>query len=116
MASPTEHLDDVTNVTQAPVFARNLYSYQLDAPAGVPADAHPFQLQVHHWLLWYFHRPTDPYPAPADSEIDANVRAAVAKTVTAAGFKDADFVWYHNPGVSVPDVFHVQVFWRILHP
>ena len=24
---------------------------------------------------------------------------------------DFDFVWYENPKMSVPDFYHVQVFW-----
>jgi hypothetical protein len=25
---------------------------------------------------------------------------------------DFEFVWYENPKMTVPDLYHVQVFWR----
>ncbi|CAK0883076.1 unnamed protein product [Prorocentrum cordatum] len=97
------------------VLRPNRYPYQLrPRRTGSSADAgHELQTNTQHWILWYFHGPCDPLPSPADAEIDSDVCTELFKVVTAAGFDRFDYIWYHNPGISVPDVYHVQVFWLV---
>ena len=92
-------------------FARNRYPYQLK-PVGGP-EAHEFQRSAQHWILWYFHLHNEPLANPTDDEIDAAVRREVTATALGAGFENVDFIWYRNPFMSVPDMFHVQVFWVV---
>lgn len=93
----------------APVFAANRYPYQLPVRPGL----HELQRRAQHWIMWYFHFPEDPLPNPSDEVIDNDVRRELRATVSAAGFSRADYIWYRNPSMSVPEVFHVQVFWII---
>ena len=49
-----------------------------------------------HYVMWYT------WTRPEDSEITSDIANALGK--------DADFVWYENPKMSIPEIFHVQVF------
>mmetsp|Transcript_6664 Transcript_6664/g.15837 ORF Transcript_6664/g.15837 Transcript_6664/m.15837 type:complete len:332 (-) Transcript_6664:173-1168(-) len=96
----------------APVFRPNRYPYQLPS-RDVREGAHEFQRQTQHWILWYFHQPDEPLPDPDDLEIDDDLRCALLAVATGAGFEAFDYIWYRNPGMTVPDMFHVQVFWIV---
>ncbi|CAE8718278.1 unnamed protein product, partial [Polarella glacialis] len=61
----------------------------------------------------YFHFPSEPLPNLSDSLINEDVRGELRKTVKAEGFGRADYIWYRNPFASVPEMFHVQVFWIV---
>eukprot|EP00434_Breviolum_minutum_P010848 symbB.v1.2.009564.t1/scaffold598.1/size183230/6 len=91
----------------APVFAANRYPYQLPAR---PADTE-VQSVAQHWLLWYLHYPWEEVADFSDEKIDQDVRREVQLVVNSLGFDRVDYVWYRNPAASVPDMFHVQVFW-----
>merc|ERR1712054_278329 len=91
------------------VFAPNRYPYQV--PDFLDReDAHRWQKSAQHWILWYFHYPWDPLNDPGDVQIDTDVRSSLKEKVEAEGLQCADYIWYRNPGMSVPEVFHVQVF------
>jgi hypothetical protein len=94
------------------VLRANKYPYQLPE-SSAPKQAHEYQRRTQHWILWYFHGAHDPMPSPSDAEIDLDVRRELTKVVEGEGFHHFDYIWYHNPGLSVSDVFHVQVFWII---
>jgi hypothetical protein len=68
---------------------------------------------------------------PSDEEINADIRAAlflelapshpsgVSKDekeggATFSSSSSFEFVWYENPKMSIPGIYHVQVFWRVL--
>lgn len=97
-----------------PVFRPNSYPYQLQEMT-LRRDAHEYQKRAHHWILWYFHFPWEKVEDqdPGDARIDADVRAAVVAEAKRAGFECVDYIWYRNPGMSVPEMFHVQVFFII---
>jgi len=98
-----------------PVFRPNRYPYQLPCrPCG--EGAHEFQRQTQHWILWYLHLPGEPVADRPDAEIDCDVRCELLAVVSAQGFEAFDYIWYRNPGMSVPEVFHVQVFWIVPEP
>jgi len=95
-----------------PVLRSNRYPYQLPSRPVHPT-AHEFQRETQHWILWYFHRADEPPADPPDEVIDCDIRCGLLSVVTAEGFDAFDYIWYRNPGMSVPDMFHVQVFWIV---
>lgn len=94
------------------VFMANRYPYQVPE-ASHREQAHPWQKKAQHWVLWYFHFPWEPLNDPGDSQIDKDVRRSLQVQLKTENFKSADYIWYRNPGISVPEVFHVQVFWIV---
>jgi len=99
----------------APVFQPNRYPYQLPV-RQLPDSCHEFQRKTQHWILWYHHYPDEPLVDPSDDVIDFDVRREVSALVKSHGFEACDYIWYRNPGMSVPDMFHVQVFWIVPEP
>lgn len=87
----------------APALRPNRYPYQLPAVGGHLAR---------HWVLWYFHVLGEDLPNPSDEEIEADLLTSLLLAARAEGFESFDYIWYRNPAMSVPDMFHVQVFWR----
>jgi hypothetical protein len=86
-----------------PALQPNRYPYQLPLVGGCRAE---------HWVLWYIHYPWEQPPSPPDETIAADLRQELLLVATARGCNTFDYIWYRNPAMSVPDMFHVQVFWR----
>jgi hypothetical protein len=58
-----------------------------------------------HYVLWF----------NCHDEPNLNVNKIVAKELrTLLGHENFDFAWYCNPKMSLPDFYHVQVFWVLL--
>lgn len=93
----------------APVFAPNRYPYQLPPRPGKTA----LQQQAQHWILWYFRFAEEPVEDYADRIIDADVRRELQAVLDSEGISHADYIWYRNPFMSAPELFHVQVFWIV---
>lgn len=87
----------------SPVLRPNRYPYQLPVVSGRCAR---------HAILWYFHFPWESLPDPSDNEITNDLLTELMVASTAEGHEGYDYIWYRNPKMSVPDMFHVQVFWR----
>ena len=51
--------------------------------------------------MWYTY-------TPPDEEITRDIDEAIKEIVNHDNYK---FVWYVNPKMTIPEVFHVQVFW-----
>lgn len=69
-------------------FEPNAFPY--DVPTG-----------TRHYVLWL----------PSATAVDnSTVNRYCMQAVSALG--GCDFVWYVNPKMTVPDIWHVQVFWR----
>jgi hypothetical protein len=98
-----------------PIFAANKYPYQVPEHHDAE-DAHDFHRRAQHWLLWYMHFPEESPADPGDEQIDQDVRREVLSVVSGEGFDAVDYIWYRNPAMSVPDLFHVQVFWIVPRP
>jgi hypothetical protein len=79
----------------------------------VPNDF-PYDLaEGNHWVLWYA-APTQPCSIDA---ITADVSQHLQEHLRGSGIDaDFDFAWYINPKMTVPEFFHVQVFWTLLPP
>ena len=68
-------------------FAKNKYPY--DVPTG-----------TRHYILWF------PSVKPASEDM---VNKILEHEVASLG--GTAFVWYENPKMTIPDMYHVQVFW-----
>lgn len=75
------------------VFAPNEFPYGLE--------------KGHHYILWY---PPGKHPITRD-EISEEIMRALKRI---CNDKDFDFCWYENPKMTIPEIFHVQVFWIYL--
>ena len=96
----------------SPVFAANRYPYQLPEHSQ-KEGSHAWQRRAQHWILWYFHFPWEDLADPTDAQIERDVRKKLQALLDTTEFTHADYIWYHNPSMSVPEVFHVQVFWIV---
>lgn len=74
-------------------FVKNEYPYQV--PTG-----------TYHYVMWYTYQNT------SDEEINYDIKNSLYELV---GHKSFEFVWYENPKMSVPEIYHVQVFWHLVN-
>eukprot|EP00605_Chrysophyceae_sp_TOSAG23-4_P000200 GSChrysophyteH1.ASY1.ANO1.236.1 assembled CDS len=72
------------------------------------ANQFPYQNQGHHHVLWY----SGTSQTHSDEAISEHIRAELQ--VLTASVASFDFAWYINPKMTVPEFFHVQVFWTTL--
>ena len=73
-------------------FLENEYPYNL--PEG-----------TNHYVMWYT------YDNISDIEITSDILDSLKNILKHDNF---EFVWYENPKMSVPEVYHVQVFWHLI--
>lgn len=87
---------DTSNIEGKVRFVQNEFPYQLE-------------LGANHCVLWLGPEPSGALPSEEDinSHITRSLRAQT-------GGDDFDFAWYENPKMTVPWVYHVQVFWTLL--
>jgi hypothetical protein len=76
-------------------FTPNDFPYQIEHPEG------------RHYVLWY--STAQRSPTLSDAHINAHIREHLARV---CGDHPFTWAWYENPKMSVPDLYHVQVFWR----
>ena len=74
------------------VFAPNEFPYALSEGS-------------HHHIMWYSYAP--PHDL-TEHDVNADITAALSGVVR-GGF---EFVWYENPKMTIPGIYHVQVFWH----
>jgi hypothetical protein len=86
-----ECLQDDIRISKA--FVKNDYPYDL-----------PYNTE--HYVLWYSH--FNFYRD--DNKINSDIYESLFKLL---GHTKFEFVWYENPKMSVPDLYHLQVFWRL---
>ena len=55
--------------------------------------------------MWYT------YNDISDIEITSDILDSLKNILKHDNF---EFVWYENPKMSVPEVYHVQVFWHLI--
>ncbi|KAJ1389253.1 hypothetical protein B484DRAFT_459705 [Ochromonadaceae sp. CCMP2298] len=66
---------------------------------------YPYETEVgNHWVMWYGGAQC-PY---GDDRINEDIDEALTKICEDVPF---DFAWYENPAMTVPEFYHVQVFW-----
>ncbi len=61
----------------------------------------------HHWIMWYGSK----HRSYESTHISADVEEGLRRHL---GGEHFDFVWYENPKMSLPEFFHVHVFWTEL--
>ena len=72
-------------------FQVNLFKYNL----------HP---KTFHYVMWYTYDRNE----LNDEKITLDIKNAIYNIILTDNF---NFVWYENPKMSSPDIYHVQVFW-----
>jgi len=55
--------------------------------------------------MWYTYKPE------TEEEISKDITEALRNLVGGDNFQ---FVWYENPKMTIPGLFHVQVFWTTI--
>jgi len=75
------------------------------------ANEFPYRLSdgSHHFIMWYLRRPPELTEDCINADIADNLQQHLGRSSSGVGF---EFVWYENPKMSVPGVYHVQVFWH----
>ena len=70
-------------------------------------NEYPYQVPygTFHYVLWYSYLDID------KSKINEDIFQCLKEINEEKKF---EFVWYENPSMSVPEVYHVQVFWHYL--
>ena len=76
------------------VFTKNEYPYNLP-------------MNTNHYVLWYSHSDF----TRNDKKITSDIYDSLHKLLKNKNF---EFIWYENPKMSVPDIYHVQVFWHLI--
>lgn len=61
----------------------------------------PYQTQGKHYVMWYTYKPDE-------EQITKDIEEALRDI---AGNDNFQFAWYENPKMTVPEIYHVQVFW-----
>jgi len=77
------------NIIRQNIFSKNKYPYQLPT-------------NTNHYLMWYTYQPKTDY------EINQDIFNSLKNMLKNTNF---NFVWYINPKQTIPELFHVQVFW-----
>jgi hypothetical protein len=68
----------------------------------------PYQISGRHFIMWYAHNQAR---FVTDDVIDEDITAGIERIV-GPEFKDTyQYAWYENPNMTIPGVYHVQVFW-----
>ena len=73
------------------VFEQNRFPYDVD--------------EGHHYILWYSYFDDSITENKIKDDINANIEKIVDDGT------HFDYVWYENPKMTIPDIYHVQVFW-----
>jgi len=74
------------------IFLENEYPY------NVPKS-------TNHYVMWYT------YNNISDIEITHDILYSLKHSLKHDNF---EFVWYENPKMSVPEIYHIQVFWHLI--
>jgi hypothetical protein len=59
---------------------------------------------THHYIMWYLDS--------KDKLSDRVITRDIAEELESMGHNHFEFVWYENPKMTIPDVYHIQVFFR----
>ena len=57
---------------------------------------------VKHYILWYSYNNID------DQKINNDINNSIYKILNHNNYK---YVWYENPKMNIPNIYHLQVFW-----
>jgi hypothetical protein len=105
-AEDTDHVRKVSDTNSTTLMRQKMTSCDFEGMIKfVPCDF-PYQIHEsgHHYVLWY----GSPVPV-AEDVVNRDIRAAIQDIVGPE--TPYLFAWYINPKQTIPDIFHVQVFW-----
>jgi hypothetical protein len=68
----------------------------------------PYNVNGQHWVMWYGTKEQ----TRSEDEINNDIFIAISNHLQ--GSREFNFAWYINPKMTVPEFFHVQVFWTQL--
>lgn len=83
-----------THQCKLKVFVKNKYPYDLPE-------------STRHYIMWYSCTKDN----LTDVIINQDIKESLYELLDHNNF---EFVWYENPKMSIPDIYHVQVFWHII--
>jgi len=83
------------NIENEKRFVPNMFPYQLEEGGQ-------------HWVMWYGTHSKTLSDEQISKDIEDKLRSFVGPNVL------FNFAWYKNPKMSIPEFFHVQVFWTYL--
>jgi hypothetical protein len=65
----------------------------------------PYQTppETKHWILWLY-----PGVLTSDEDVALEIEKRLKELL---GHNRYDFIFYENPKMTLPDVYHLQVFW-----
>lgn len=89
---PDENKLDLVSASDR-VFVPNKYSYNVTG---------------NHWVLWYGCRDR----IHSSEEINEHIQIELSKITSKYDNVVFDYIWYVNPKMSIPEFFHVHVFWQ----
>lgn len=71
-------------------------------------NKYPYNIIGNHWILWYGSKEN----VYSSQEINRDVFLELTKITSQYDNVTFDFIWYENPKKSLPEYFHVHVFWE----
>jgi len=84
------NLNNLSDIKPTKLFQENKFKYNI---------------QGNHYVMWYLQYNDNEIN---DDIINFDIYLNILKIV---GNKNFNFAWYKNPKMTVPEIFHVQVFW-----
>ena len=81
------------NIFHKKILSKNKYPYQLPK-------------NTNHYLMWYTYQPKTDY------KINQDIFDSLKNILGNTNF---EYVWYKNPKPTIPELFHVQVFWILFN-
>jgi len=66
--------------------------------------------ETNHYIMWYNSHISD-IILLSDNKITWDINNSLLDIV---GNNNFEFVWYENPKMNIPDIYHIQVFWKEL--
>jgi len=73
-------------------FVKNKFPYKLDK-------------NTNHYIIWYNTRSF----TYSDSIINKHITKSIFEILQ---HKNFEYVWYENPKMNIPNIYHLQVFWK----
>ena len=59
--------------------------------------------ETNHYIMWYTYQPKN------TEEINIDIYYKLFQKLESNNF---EYVWYENPKMTIPEIYHLQVFWR----
>ena len=84
------NVKNINNIKPTKIFQENRFKYNIDG---------------NHYVMWYLGYNENEI---IDDIISFDIFCEIFCIV---GNEKFNFAWYKNPKMTIPDIFHVQVFW-----